>query len=344
MKPRFDDLELYRQNIYKSWQIMHEVVRQIDQECYIAHLEPFQGVGYDCLSLVTRNSIGNLVTSFMLNRNGVNGLCGGQLIEDVWRRASSEDEVSAIARLLIDGAELSRRSSGDSKNKMAQISKFVVSWIQDHRDEDFCVSPPGWPEGCVNFSDRNFEASGRGDWEIEDHAPWLVLGIRYKELIRIDMTDDLTTTTKGESVYSEEGKRKEFGTDYLVALKDWGRFDSEPSVLEKVVDVIKNCERELGAVTLAYSVKSEQYVAIRFEKAPGIGSVFVNRGFVDHRVELPGSHWNKTHDIWRTNLPTGSNSAASHKKLPEIKHLTCKMCFQQYPASMSGCPVCTQAD
>ena len=199
-------------------------------------------------------------------------------------------------------------------------------------------------KGGVDLSDRNFEAFGRGDCEIEDHAPRLVLGISYKELIRIDMTDDLTTTTKGEAVYSEEGKRKEFGTDYLVALKDWGRFESEPSVLAKVIDVIKNCERELGAATLAYSVKSEQYVAIRFEKAPEIGSVFVNRGFVDHRVELSGSHWNKTHDIWRTNLPTGSNSAASHKKLPEIKHLTCKMCFQQYPASMSGCPVCTQAD
>ena len=344
MKPRYDDLDLYRKNVDKSWQIMHEVVRQIDQECYIAHLEPFQGVGYDCLSLVTRNSIGNLVTSFMLNRNGVNGLCGGQLIEDVWRRASSEDEVSTIAKQLIDGAQLLRGASRDSKSKMAQISKFVVSWIRDHRNEDFCVSPPGWPEGCVEFSDRNFEPSGRGDWEIEDHAPWLVLGIRYKELIRIDMTDDLTTTTKGEAVYSEEGKRKEFGTDYLDALRDWGRFESEPSVLAKVIDVIKNCERELGAVTLAYSVKSEQYVAIRFEKAPEIGSVFVNRGFVDHRVELSGSHWNKTHDIWRTNLPTGSNSAASHKKLPEIKHLTCETCFQQYPASMSGCPVCTQAD
>ena len=97
MKPRYENLALYRENVYKSWQIMHEVVRQIDQECYIAHLEPFQGVGYDCLSLVTRNSIGNLVTSFMLNRNGVNGLCGGQLIEEVWRRASSDAAGSSVA-------------------------------------------------------------------------------------------------------------------------------------------------------------------------------------------------------------------------------------------------------
>ena len=345
MKPRSDDLDLYRENVYKSWQIMYEVVRQIDQECYIAHLEPFQGVEYDCLSLVTRNSIGNLVTSFMLNRNGVNGLCGGQLIEDVWRRASSEDEVSAIAKQLIDGAELSRRPSGDSKNKMAQISKFVVSWIRDHRDEDFCVSPPGWPEGCVDFSDRNFEASGRGDWEIEDHAPWLVLGIRYKELIRIDMTDDLTTTTKGEHMYTEiENEGNEFGTDYPAALKFWGDFEDEPSVLDKVVEIIKYCEKELGAVTLAYVIKSGGYVAIRFETKPNLSVVFVHKGFVDHRVEIPGSHWNTDHDIWRTNLPTGKSSVSSHKKLPQIKHLTCEMCFQQYPANMTGCPICTQTD
>lgn len=344
MKPRYENLALYRENVYKSWQIMHEVVRQIDQECYIAHLEPFQGVGYDCLSLVTRNSIGNLVTSFMLNRNGVNGLCGGQLIEEVWRRASSLDEVSAIARRLIEGAELSRRSSGDSKSKMAQISKFVVSWIEDHRHEDFCVAPPGWPEGCVEFADQNFEPSGRGEWEIEDHAPWLVLGTRYKEMIRIDMTDNLTNHTKGEFVFLEEEKRKEFGADYLAALKDWGRFASEPSVLEKVVDVIKNCERELGAVTLAYTVKSETYVAIRFEKAPGIASAFVHRGYVNHRVEIPGSHWNADDDVWRTNLPTVKNSVASHKKMPDIKYLNCEKCFQQYPASLPSCPLCTETD
>ena len=345
MKPRYDDLDLYRKNVDKSWQIMHEVVRQIDQECYIAHLEPFQGVGYDCLSLVTRNSIGNLVTSFMLNRNGVNGLCGGQLIEDVWRRASSEDEVSTIAKQLIDGAQLSRGASRDSKSKMAQISKFVVSWIRDHRNEDFCVSPPGWPEGCVEFSDRNFELSGRGEWEIEDHAPWLVLGIRYKELIRIDMTDDLTTTTKGEIMYTEiENEGNEFGTDYPAALKFWGDFEDEPSVLEKVVEIIKYCEKELGAVTLAYVIKSGGYVAIRFETKPNLSVVFVHKGFVDHRVEIPGSHWNTDHDIWRTNLPTGKSSVSSHKKLPQIKHLTCGNCSQQYPANLPRCPVCTQAD
>ena len=344
MKPRYEDLELYRQNIYKSWQIMHEVVRQIDQECYIAHLEPFQGVGYDCLSLVTRNSIGNLVTSFMLNRNGVNGLCGGQLIEDVWRRASSEDEVSTIAKQLIDGAQLSRVVSRHSKSKMTQISKFVVSWIQDHRNEDFCVAPPGWPEGCVEFSDRNFEPSGRGDWEIEDHAPWLVLGIRYKELIRIDMTDDLTTTTKGENMYTEiENEGNEFGTDYPAALKFWGEFEDEPGVLEKVVEIIKYCEKQLGAVTLAYVIKSGGYVAIRFETKPNLSVVFVHKGFVDHRIEIEGSIWNKTHDVWRTELPTSKNSAATHNKIPEIKQTLCENCRVRYPAHLSGCPACTDA-
>ena len=345
MKPRSDDLALYRENVYKSWQIMYEVVRQIDQECYIAHLEPFQGVEYDCLSLVTRNSIGNLVTSFMLNRNGVNGLCGGQLIEDVWRRASSEDEVSAIAKQLIDGAQLLRGASQDSKSKMSQISKFVVSWIRDHRDEEFSVSPPHWPRGCRVFRDQNFEPLNKDEWQIEDHLPWLILGVNYHEVVRIDMTNHKPTTQNGENMYTEiENEGNEFGTDYPAALKFWGDFEDEPSVLEKVVEIIKYCEKELGVVTLAYVIKSGGYVAIRFETKPNLSVVFVHKGFVDHRVEIPGSHWNTDHDIWRTNLPTGKSSVSSHKKLPQIKHLTCGNCSQQYPANLPRCPVCTQAD
>ena len=344
MKPRSDDLDLYRENVYKSWQIMYEVVRQIDQECYIAHLEPFQGVEYDCLSLVTRNSHGNLGTSFMLNRNGVNGLCDGQLIENVWRRASTEDQVLSIANQLIDVAQLSRNLSGDSQSKMAQISKFIVLWISEHRDEEFCVSPPHWPQGCQVFRNQNFEPLNKDEWQIEDHLPWLILGVNYQEMVRIDMTNNKPTTQNGENVYTEaEKKRKKFGTNYLAAIDAWGGFKEEPAVIKKVDEIVKFTENELGPVSLVYVVDSGQYVAIRFTKDPVLGIVFINRGFVDHRIEIPGSFWNKTHDVWRTELPTSKNSAATHKKLPEIKQTLCTKCQMHYPANLSNCPTCTDA-
>ena len=91
-------------------------------------------------------------------------------------------------------------------------------------------------------------------------------------------------------------------------------------------------------------IKSGSYVAIRFEKKPSLSVVFVHVGFVDHRVEIPGSDWNTVHDIWRTDLLTGKKSVSSYKKSPEINHLTCKKCFQQYPANLPGCPICTQGD
>ena len=58
MKPRDGNPEKYCDNVRKSWLVMHEVVRQIKNDCYIAHLEPNVGVGYDCLSLVAKDTYG----------------------------------------------------------------------------------------------------------------------------------------------------------------------------------------------------------------------------------------------------------------------------------------------
>ena len=146
-------------------------------------------------------------------------------------------------------------------------------------------------------------------------------------------------------MYKEiENEGSKFGSDYLAALNFWGEFEDEPGNLEKVIEIIKYCERELGATTLAYVIKSGSYVAIRFEKKPSLSVVFVNPNFVDHRVEIPGSYWFEPRKLWRTDLPTGKKSVSGYKKSPEINHLTCKKCFQQYPANLPGCPICTQGD
>jgi len=141
----------------------------------------------------------------------------------------------------------------------------------------------------------------------------------------------------------QESNRKEFGTDCLAALDDWGGFKDEPGVIEKVTEIVKFVENKLGPVTLAYVVDSAQYLAIRFAENPALGIVFVNRGFVDHRIEIPGSVKKKDEEVWRTELPTKKNSAATHNKFPEIKETLCNRCQMRYPAHLSDCPTCTDA-
>ena len=145
-------------------------------------------------------------------------------------------------------------------------------------------------------------------------------------------------------MYTEQdSNRKEFGTDYLAALDDWGGFKDAPGVIERVTEIVKFVESKLGPVTLAYVVDSAQYLAIRFADNPALGIVFVNRGFVDHRIEIPGSVKKKDEEVWRTELPTKNNSAATHKNIPKIKETLCSTCFGLYPAHLSGCPVCIGA-
>ena len=96
-------------------------------------------------------------------------------------------------------------------------------------------------------------------------------------------------------------------------------------------------------MTLAYVVDSAQYLAIRFAENSALGIVFVNRGFVDHRIEIPGSVKKKDEEVWRTELPTKNNSAATHKKIHQIKETLCNRCQMLYVAHLSACPICTGA-
>ena len=141
----------------------------------------------------------------------------------------------------------------------------------------------------------------------------------------------------------EDSNRKEFGTDYLAALNEWGGFKNEPRLIEKVTEIVKFVETKLGAVTLAYVVDSAQYMAIRFADNPALGIVFVNRGFVDHRINIPGSVKKNDEEVWRTELPTRKSSAATHTSIPEIKQTLCENCQMNYPSHLSSCPICTDA-
>ena len=179
MKPRNDNPALYRENVYKSWKVIAQVVANVDGECLIAHLEPNQGVGYDCLSLITKDESGRLRTRFMLNRNGVNS----NVLERVWDRF---DQVGCdrVAEEIMEasGLQLSRSTVSSSASIFCNE---VVTWIENHRKEEFCVGPIRWPGGCRTFLEL---ARGKLDevtWPITDHGPELCLGIGGVECVRL---------------------------------------------------------------------------------------------------------------------------------------------------------------
>ena len=198
MKPRSDDPEKYCDNVRKSWLVMHEVVRQIKNDCYIAHLEPNPGVGYDCLSLVVSDdhgylseNHGYLKTKFMLNRNGQNGTVGGDLIRGIWELSSADNGIKTLANDLIKFAGLSRLESGESQSVMLRVCEVVTKWISEQPVGEFCVAPPGWPGGCRTF-DRtcNFLDSHNDKlWPSNLGEPYLSLGLRHSEVARVRMTD-----------------------------------------------------------------------------------------------------------------------------------------------------------
>jgi len=144
-------------------------------------------------------------------------------------------------------------------------------------------------------------------------------------------------------MYTEDQSRNEYGTDYEMALTEWGKFKSEPAALRKAVEIIKCVEALMGKVVLAYKVSSDQYVAVKYSGSPH-SFVFVNKGFVDHRVELADSYLKPGEEVWRTNLPTSAGQKAGSKKPQEIAHETCTTCFLQYAKHLSSCPSCYQQD
>lgn len=198
MKPRDTNPAKYCDNVRKSWLVMHEVVRQIKNECYIAHLEPCQGVGYDCLSLVVAADYGFLSekhgymkTKFMLNRNGQNGFAGDDVIRDIWETSDTDAGIKKLANDLIEYSGLSRIEDGESKSIMAGVCVAITEWIKEQSHNDLCVAPPGWPGGCRIFEPTCNFPDGYDDslWPTHLGEPYLSLGVRQKEVARVRMTD-----------------------------------------------------------------------------------------------------------------------------------------------------------
>jgi len=198
LKPCVEDQQKYCDNVRKSWLVMYEVVRQIKNECFIAHLEPNPGVGYDCLSLVVPDDYGYMSekhgymkTKFMLNRNGQNGFVGSAVIRDIWETSDTTAGVKKLANDLIEVSGLSRLQNGESKNVMTGVCAAVTKWIGEQPHVDLCIAPPGWPGGCRFFEPTCNFPDGYVDslWPTHLGEPYLSLGVRHEEVARIRMTD-----------------------------------------------------------------------------------------------------------------------------------------------------------
>ena len=198
MRPRDHNPEKYCDNVRKSWLVMHEVVRQIKDDCFIAHLEPNVGVGYDCLSLVANDTLGYktenfgiLRSKFMLNRNGQNGFVRDMVIRDIWETSDTDFGMRKLANDLIEFSGLSRLDGGESKSVMAGVCSAVTKWIGEQPHDDFCIAPTGWPGGCRKFEPSCNFPDGHDDslWPTHLGAPYLSLGVGQIEVARVRMTD-----------------------------------------------------------------------------------------------------------------------------------------------------------
>ena len=179
MNPRNDSPALYRENVYKSWKLMAYVVSHVDDECFVAHLEPNPGVGYDCLSLITRDTNGSLRVRFMLNRNGTNA----NVLDRVWERFD-EEGCDAVGMKLVKASDLNA-SWPSMRSSVATLCDDVVAWIEENRSEDFCIGPIDWPGGCRTFLDVRRETHTESVWPVPDHGPEICLGVEGVETVRL---------------------------------------------------------------------------------------------------------------------------------------------------------------
>jgi hypothetical protein len=157
---------------------MAYVVAHIEDESFVAHLEPNPGVEYDCLSLVTRHTDGRLRIRFMLNRNGINA----NVLDQVWKRFD-EDGCDMVAHELMAASGLVA-AEPTHQSSTSQLCEDVVLWIERHRSEEFCVGPIGWPGSCRTLLEQVREQFDNAVWPISDHGPEIVCGISQVEVKR----------------------------------------------------------------------------------------------------------------------------------------------------------------
>jgi len=180
---REDAPEEFRSNVYKSWQIVQTIVRQMDEEVWIVHTDPMGGGSYDCLSLCTMNQHGGRQWLLHLNRNGQNALIEGELYEGVWARCDRTSP-STVALDLLSQTYVSVQDCMLAENEVqCETADRVVQWIGANQHRDFYVGPHHWPGGPSKLLDLA-QITGGGlpyDWP----GPEISLAVDRVEVERL---------------------------------------------------------------------------------------------------------------------------------------------------------------
>ena len=144
---------------------------------------------------------------------------------------------------------------------------------------------------------------------------------------------------------SQRTENKEFGTDYIAAIRDWKEFENVPKSLETTLKLIKQVESFLGPVVHVYVLDSGEYVGIKFAKREKVLSVWIHESHVDHALPLVGSFKlaNKKNkkEVWRTQLTQSFSSASKVNKPAEVSMTVCPDCGLQYNRSLPQCTNCS---
>ena len=141
---------------------------------------------------------------------------------------------------------------------------------------------------------------------------------------------------------SQRNENKEFGTDYIAAIRDWKEFENAQKSLETTVKLIQQVESLLGPVVHVHVLDSGVYIGIKFTKLEKVLSVWIHQNYVDHKVELEGSlPVEEEENVWRTHLTTSSSPASKINKPAEVSMTVCPKCGLQYNRSLPQCTNCS---
>jgi len=289
MKPRDDNPAQFRENVYKSWKIMAQLTRRIDGDCYVVHSDTPVGVGYDSLVLMARTPNGSMVPQVVMNRNGVNSLT----VPFIWKRCDEIGIEDVVEELLT--ACQAGKTTEPVESELSRCCDEVVSWIEEHHDEDFYVGPVRWWGSCRELLDIP-EAKYPSDiWPFGRHGPEISLGVNGIELSRLvalsremspdDVTEDESQTTKvrrlalkiarcGEirsachnpkhECHKIVTSQKELGTDYRQVPEAWA-----------------------GNLELARILFLSSNPSISTPRVPGTGEDYPLAGYFDPRMKHP---------------------------------------------------------
>jgi hypothetical protein len=321
MTLRENNPEQFMMNVYYSWSIMEAVVKNIEHDCAIVHEEPIEGVGYDCLCLYEVFHDNSVRLKFMLNRNGVNS----NVLDRVWDRVK-EVGVHNVADELIDICEF-MRSDYPRVTAASRLCDQVLTWINEHPEDNFYVGPLNWSGSCEKFLDIAPIEYPNETWPFRSHGPDISCGVNRVEMDRF-VFELAENELRSESATS--GELASGFSNLQQALATWMPMKSRPEVWPEITGVIDSLKHQLGEIKRIHIPVGDSYIAVTFVNEPKRIGAYINVGFIDHVVETEGSYVpDNAPTYWRSPLTTASGSRSKSVQ-DSVETQLCPNCFIKY--------------